>query len=108
MPTVSTHVLDVASGRAAQGVLVTLTSAGDGHVQATAVTDADGRIVDGLGGVVPPGQWKLSFAMGAYFAAQQRVGVLSTLDVTLSLSEERHFHVPVLATPNSATTYLGT
>jgi 5-hydroxyisourate hydrolase len=108
MPTVSTHVLDVASGRAAPGVAVALISASDGSVLATAVTDADGRIADGLGGVVSPGRWRLSFDLGAYYAAQQIAGVLSTLEVTLFLDEERHFHVPVLATPNSATTYLGT
>jgi 5-hydroxyisourate hydrolase len=106
MPTVSTHVLDVAAGRPARGVEVTLSRV-DGADDATTVarTDAEGRIAEGLGGTVAPGLWRLTFALGSYFG--EGAGCLATLDVTLVLDEDRHYHVPVLATPNSATTYLG-
>lgn len=107
MPTVSTHVLDVAAGRPARGVEVTLSpvAAGADDDATVARTDAEGRIADGLGGTVAPGLWRLTFALGSYFG--EGAGCLATLDVTLVLDEDRHYHVPVLATPNSATTYLG-
>ena len=87
---------------------MSLASVTDGVVWAREVTDADGRVVNGLGGVVEMGLWRITFALGEYFGAQDIAGAMSVLDVTLSLNEDRHYHVPVLATPNSATTYLGT
>jgi 5-hydroxyisourate hydrolase len=108
VPTVSTHVLDVAAGRPATDVEVTLSAASNDSVVVRARTDADGRITDGLGGMLAPGVWTLSFALGPYFMRKETPGCLVNVDVTLLLNEERHYHVPMLATPNAATTYLGT
>ena len=97
-------MLDVVSGRPAIGVEVTLRHADDDK-GVCAHTDADGRI--GLGGTLAPGLWTLSFALGPYFMERDLPGCLTTIEVTLLLNEERHYHVPMLATPNAATTYLG-
>jgi 5-hydroxyisourate hydrolase len=111
VPTLSTHVLDVAAGQPAEGMEVTLTAAESGeHVSAPvyARTDAQGRITGPIGGMLAPGSWTLSFAVGSFYRERQGAGCMGTFAVTLLLAEERHYHVPLLATPNAATSYLGT
>jgi len=106
MATLSTHVLDTATGRPAAGVAVVLRD-GAGEVLAEAVTDADGRVRP-LGGVLVPGDYRLAFATGDYFAGQgtsafhPRVGV----DFTVTADGE-HYHVPLLLSPFGYTTYRG-
>jgi 5-hydroxyisourate hydrolase len=60
---VTTHVLDAALGRPAEGMRVRLERA-DGTVVATAVTDSGGRIVDL--GHPEPGPHRLVFATGPW------------------------------------------
>jgi 5-hydroxyisourate hydrolase len=110
VPTFSTHVLDVATGQPAPGVEVTLSPIRDSSDSPTfrALTDSNGRITDGLGGVLDAGVWRATFALGPYFSQRAMPGCIVSVEVTLLLNEERHYHVPLLATPNSATSYLGT
>jgi 5-hydroxyisourate hydrolase len=96
MATLSTHVLDTASGRPASGVAVLLER--DGGVIARAVTDADGRIAQ-LAGSLDPGRYRLVFELeGRFF---QRVA----LDI--EIGSERAYHVPLLVTPFGVTSYRG-
>jgi 5-hydroxyisourate hydrolase len=110
VPTLSTHVLDVAKGRPAAGLNVTLSpGSSEGATAPVHVrTNSDGRITEAIGGSLPKGLWKLSFALGQYYDASSTPGCMVAFDVTLLLDEERHYHVPLLATPFSATSYLGT
>ena len=62
LATVSTHVLDVAEGKPAAGVRVTLGTR-------TLATDAAGRIADLTDGGVNPGTYRLLFEVGPYFAS---------------------------------------
>jgi 5-hydroxyisourate hydrolase len=110
MATLSTHVLDTATGRPAAGIAVTLRDA-DGTTLAEAVTDADGRVRP-LGGDLAPGEYRLTFATGEYVAASggsafhPRVSV----DFTVTDSVEPggdHYHVPLLLSPYGYTTYRG-
>src|SRR5256885_17222550 len=64
MATLSTHVLDTASGRPAQGVAVSLEK--DGAVIARGVTDTDGRVAQ-LAGSLDPGRYRLVFALEGRF-----------------------------------------
>jgi 5-hydroxyisourate hydrolase len=97
--TVSTHVLDVSSGKPASGVRVTLgTRSGS--------TDADGRIADLSGGGIELGSYRLVFAVGAYFGARPHLYESIALDVRLD--EARHYHVPLLIAPFSCSSYRGT
>lgn len=102
MAQLSTHVLDATTGRPATGVTVTL----DGDAASTA-TDADGRIA-GLGGDVPPGVHRLHFDTGAYFATQGvdtfYPEVVITFDITDAAGK---YHVPLLLSPYSYSTYRG-
>ena len=61
----TTHVLDVARGRPAAGVAITLLRGGE--VVATAVTNADGRTDAPLLDALEAGEYELRFAVGDYF-----------------------------------------
>ena len=99
LATVSTHVLDVATGKPAVGVRVTLGTR-------TLSTDAEGRIADLSGGGINPGSYRLLVEVGAYFGAASHL--FETIALELRLSEGRHYHVPLLIAPYSCTTYRGT
>lgn len=112
----STHVLDTHAGRPAAGVAIELYElAGDRyHCLTTAVTNADGR-TDGplIGGrPLPVGRYELRFAVGDHF---RRRGIeagdppfLDIVPLRFSAAEpEGHYHVPLLCTPWSYSTYRG-
>jgi 5-hydroxyisourate hydrolase len=100
----STHVLDTSAGRPAADVPVRLLR--DGDEVARAVTDADGRavLVDGDG--VVPGVYELVFALGEHFAATP--GFLDEVPVRFRVDEAGgRYHVPLLVSPWSYSTYRG-
>ena len=100
---VTTHVLDAALGRPAEGMRVRLERA-DGTVVATAVTDSGGRVVDL--GKPEPGEHRLVFATGPWFAAAGRETFYPEVVVTVNL-DGGHFHVPLLLSPYAYSTYRG-
>ncbi|HEY9288589.1 MAG TPA: hydroxyisourate hydrolase [Candidatus Dormibacteraeota bacterium] len=99
LATVSTHVLDVASGRPAAGVRVTLGTR-------TLTTDDNGRIADLSGGGINPGTYRMLFEVGTYFANSAHL--FETVTFELKLAEGRHYHVPLLISPFSCSSYRGT
>ena len=99
LATVSTHVLDVAEGKPAAGVRVTLGTR-------TFATDATGRIADLTGGGINPGNYRLLFEVGAYFGGTPHL--FETVALELQLAEGRHYHVPLLISPYSCSSYRGT
>jgi 5-hydroxyisourate hydrolase len=99
LATVSTHVLDLAEGKPAAGVRVTLGTR-------TLVTDAEGRIADLSGGGINPGSYRLLFELGAYFGGTPHL--FDTIALEVQLSEGRHYHVPLLIAPYACSTYRGT
>lgn len=105
MASLSTHVLDTATGRPAAGLRVTLESA-DGSVLAEAVTDADGRIGDLAADLVAEDH-VLRFDTGAWFAAQDRTAFYPEVVVVFSVVDDRHHHVPLLLSPFGYSTYRG-
>lgn len=100
---VTTHVLDAALGRPAAGVRVRLERA-DGTVLAEARTDDDGRVGD-LGSP-EPGEHRLVFATGEWFAAAGRETFYPEVVVTFTLGAGHH-HVPLLLSPYAYSTYRG-
>ena len=107
MSTLSTHVLDTALGRPAQGVRVTLSRAG--KEIGSAITDADGRTRD-LQGKAPlaEGGYDLTFSVGAYFAAAKRETFYDRIVIQFKIgSTAQHYHVPLLLSPFGYSTYRG-
>jgi 2-oxo-4-hydroxy-4-carboxy-5-ureidoimidazoline decarboxylase len=112
----STHVLDTHAGRPAAGVAVELHElAGENaHCIQSAITNADGRTDQPLigGRPLPIGRYELRFAMGNHFRSR---GIDSgdppffdIVPLRFSIAEpEGHYHVPLLCTPWSYSTYRG-
>jgi hydroxyisourate hydrolase len=102
----TTHVLDLASGRPAAGVAVELRR--DGVPVARAVTNADGRTGGPLlaGDDLVAGEYELVFAVGEYFGGESRF--LNRVPVRFTVADpEASYHVPLLAAPWGYTTYRG-
>jgi 5-hydroxyisourate hydrolase len=104
---VTTHVLDAARGRPAAGVAVRLETS-DGVPLAAAETEADGRVTELGPRRVAPGDYRLTFATGAYF---ERLGIESfypQVQITFRITDPgQHFHVPLLLSPFAYSTYRG-
>lgn len=96
MATLSTHVLDTATGRPAAGIAVSVEK--ESKVIARGVTDADGRIAH-LAESLEPGRYRLVFELDGLFF--KRVA----LDV--EIGSDPKYHVPILVTPFGLTSYRG-
>ncbi len=112
----STHVLDTHAGRPAVGIAIELYEfAGErAHRIATATTNADGRTDAPLigGRPLPIGRYELRFAVGDHFRSrgieQGDPPFLDIVPLRFSIAEpEGHYHVPLLCTPWSYSTYRG-
>lgn len=112
----STHVLDTAAGRPAAGVRIDLSEIGprgDGLL-VSAITNADGRTDAPLmaGAPLRIGTYELRFHIGSYFSRSGASTVdpafLDIVPVRISIAEPTgHYHVPLLASPWSYSTYRG-
>jgi len=112
----STHVLDTHAGRPAIGVAIELYefTGEKAHYIQSAITNADGRTDQPLigGRPLPIGRYEVRFAVGDHF---RRRGIeagdppfLDIVPLRFSVAEpEGHYHVPLLCTPWSYSTYRG-
>ena len=112
----STHVLDNVSGKPAAGVRIALYEVGASArgLLTQAVTNADGRTDASLlsGAPLRIGTYELQFHVGDYFASRQSTlsdpPFLDIVPIRFSIAEpEGHYHVPLLVTPWSYSTYRG-
>ena len=113
----STHVLDTHAGRPAQGVAIELceiAGSGAARVIKRAETNADGRTEAPLliGGPIPIATYELRFAVADYFAKARapmaEPPFLDIVPVRFAVAEpEGRYHVPLLVTPWSYSTYRG-
>lgn len=102
---ISTHVLDVAKGVPAQGVRVTAERLikNNWEPAGSGTTDQDGRIKP-LVPKVNPGIYRLRFDTGSYNPDGFFPEVLITFEVR---DASQHYHVPLLLSPYSYSTYRG-
>lgn len=112
----STHVLDTAHGRPAAGMRVTLQrlDAGGAQTLKTVTLNADGRADGPLldAAAMAAGRYRLSFEVAPYFRA---LGValpdppfIDTVHLDFGLADAAgHYHVPLLVSPWSYSTYRG-
>jgi 5-hydroxyisourate hydrolase len=104
----TTHVLDTASGRPAAGVEIELARL-DGdrrEVLGTTTTNEDGRTdAPLLEEDLAPGVYELTFAVGDHFGGD---GFLDRVPVRFRIADaDAHYHVPLLVSPWSYSTYRG-
>jgi 5-hydroxyisourate hydrolase len=96
----STHILDTARGRPAAGVAVELICP-DG-TRRSVVTNEDGRA---MLGDTTAGEHELVFAVGDYFGER---AFLDRVPVRFTIADpDAHYHVPLLVSPWSYSTYRG-
>lgn len=113
----TTHVLDTAQGRPAAGVPVTLfriEGSGERREVKRARTNDDGRLdAPALaGGEMEAGRYELVFEAGEYFLAQglatSAPAFLDRVPLAFAIANpEAHYHVPLLVSPWSYSTYRG-
>ena len=110
MATLSTHVLDTERGEPAMGVPVALLcwDGGDLVLLAAYETNRDGRIPSFMDESLPVGSYQLAFDVAAYFRKQGRdIAFLTKVVVEFQILEQRHYHVPLLLSRYSCTSYRG-
>jgi 5-hydroxyisourate hydrolase len=119
MSKISTHVLDTVLGKPAAGMLIRLerllSPAGSsregarGETQwitnSTGKTDADGRC--NAKSDAAPGVYRLTFQIGAYLKVLGRNSIYPEASVTFECDGLSHYHLPLLLSDNSYTTYRG-
>lgn len=116
MGRLTTHVLDTAHGRPAEGVAIALyrlEAGGARRKLGEFVTNADGRCDRPLleGAAYSPGTYELTFGAGDYFT---RLGLalpeprfLDVISIHFGIGADQHYHVPLLVSPFAYSTYRG-
>ena len=113
------HVLDTARGKPAAGMLISLRRMVDGSDDWETVgefeTNSDGRLEGPAvqGAALKPGSYEWTFDVGDYFAATPGTPTagtpfLSQVPLRFGIDNpEAHYHVPLLCSPWSYSTYRG-
>lgn len=113
---ITTHALDTVAGTPAAGLKIELYGVEDGEhtLIGSTVTNSDGR-TDGpilAGADFKPGTYEIVFHIGAYLAgkggAEEGAGFLDLVPVRFGIADaSQHYHVPLLFSPFSYSTYRG-
>lgn len=114
MGRLTTHILDTANGVPAAEVSIRLFAVGASRQQvATSETNSDGRTDAPLleGDAMQSGSYELEFDMGPYFASHgnetANPAFLDTVVLRFSVNADENYHVPLLVSPWSYSTYRG-
>ena len=107
MSTLSTHILDISTGRPAQGVKIALER--EGELVARGVTDDNGRIGELGAGTLAPGRYRLCAEIGEWFADSGRETLYLSAQIDFAIREAPggHYHLPFLIAPGGWSTYRG-
>jgi hydroxyisourate hydrolase len=109
MGRLTTHVLDTVRGGAAAGVRIELFEVVGSELQSlkSVQTNGDGRTDAPLleGAALRTGTYQIVFHVGAYFKGE---GFLDQVPVRFRVADAAaHYHVPLLCSPWSYSTYRG-
>ena len=114
MGQLTTHVLDIASGIPARGMRIELQRGSPPNRIASLVTGSDGRCDKALleGDALQRGEYELLFHAGAYFRGRaEKLADPPFLDIIVIrfgiADAAAHYHVPLLVSPWSYSTYRG-
>lgn len=110
----TTHVLDTAQGKPGAGIPLTLYRIGaQRELLASTVTNPDGRTDQPLleAQDCQPGTYELTFSVAQYFQTSatsvEAPSFLDDITLRFTLTDDSHYHVPLLVSPWSYTTYRG-
>lgn len=112
MITLSTHVLNTASGQPGAGIDALLryqTGKGEWKEVASGTTNEDGRIPGFIpkGTQLEKGIYRMLFQSGDYFEKQGIKTFFPYVMITFEIEDESHHHIPLLLSPFGFTTYRG-
>lgn len=113
MSAITTHVLDLATGRPARGMAVCLEihRPDRGWVKLVErITDAEGRVRELLnaGAALDSGHYRLTFDTMEYFRGAGEVAFFPEVQITFEVRDPtQHYHVPLLLSPYGYSTYRG-
>ena len=100
----TTHVLDTARGRPAAGVQIELFRLDPRRPLKAVATNADGRTDEPLLTELEAGRYELLFFVGGYFGE----GLFDEVPIRFRIEDpDAHYHVPLLVSPWSYSTYRG-
>ena len=108
MSAITTHVLDTVLGKPAAGIAVRLERQEDASFipVSSSATDEDGRCRD-LAPDAKEGVYRLRFAVGDYMKRLGRSAIYPEISITFRCGSDPHYHLPLLLSDNSYTTYRG-
>jgi 5-hydroxyisourate hydrolase len=132
MSAITTHILDTVLGKPAAGVIVRLEKLdGGGWLEvpdvevldgepvervrdapccwvevAASATDTDGRCRD-LAADAAAGDYRLTFDTGSYLKHLGRSSIYPEISITFTCDGKGHYHLPLLLSEHSYTTYRG-
>jgi 5-hydroxyisourate hydrolase len=111
-PTISTHVLDLETGRPAAGfpvALFRLRDDGTPRLVAEARPDAEGRVRSLLRGRLAAGDYQIVFDLAAWLADEAREApFFENMAIGFRVDDpERSYHIPLLVSPFGLSTYRG-
>ena len=114
MSAISTHVLDAVLGKPASGIAIRLEKLEKHEKQSAAgwitiaegATDSDGRCRN-LCPDAGKGLYRLTFAVAAYFERHSRTSIYPEIAIAVLVDGETSYHIPLLLSDNSYTTYRG-
>jgi len=114
MTTLSTHVLNTANGTPAQGLKITLKRLDpEPKDLGVFVTNADGRVFKQLLSEKEAlfGVYEITFHAGKYLRSLgltlPEYPFLDIIPIRFGISEDAHYHVPLLLSPYGFSTYRG-
>lgn len=118
--TLSSHILDTHLGTPAANIAVTLrrvSDNGDITLLARGTTNDDGRVtpkdwafdasVDSSDRDISTGRYTLTFDTKSYFDSQKLNGFYPEVIIDFVVSDESHYHVPLLLSAHGYGTYRG-
>lgn len=110
----TTHILDTAQGKPANGIPIILYSISKQRQEIKhLVSNADGRTDEQLLSTdeFKLGTWELVFSVGDYFhnskIPKDTPPFLDEITLRFTISRDDHYHVPLLVSPWSYSTYRG-
>jgi len=114
MGKLTTHILDTASGKPGSNIEIDLYCLFDSRkIVKSVCTNDDGRTIDPLltEEEFKPGIWELVFKVGDYYrrtgSNTTKPAFLEDVVIRFTLTENAHFHVPLLVSPYGYSTYRG-
>lgn len=111
MNQITTHVLDTSLGKPAKGIEIRLqrpvgTNQWDDICKG--ITNDDGRIPNFMDNIsIEPGVYRMYFETEAYFHKNNIKGFYPFVPVVFEITDQEHYHIPLLLNPFGYSTYRG-